>query len=132
MSSILMTLFLSMVQILFAYMKCSWDHYGRTFCYCTFFFNSLKIYLDSDSCYVFFFYNRVPSIRDSKTWSTGGIEGVHRFLGRTWRLIVGSPLSDGSYKEGTMATDDEPTFEQFRALHRCIAKVIILPYIIKL
>lgn len=62
-------------------------------------------------------------LRDSKTWSTGGIEGVHRFLGRTWRLIVGSPLPDGSYKDGSVATDDEPTLEQLRALHRCIEKV---------
>ncbi|XP_020251758.1 leucine--tRNA ligase, chloroplastic/mitochondrial isoform X2 [Asparagus officinalis] len=62
-------------------------------------------------------------LRDSKTWSTGGIEGVHRFLSRTWRLIVGSPLPDGSYRDGTVVTNDEPTFEQLRALHRCIEKV---------
>ncbi|WOK98606.1 leucine--tRNA ligase, chloroplastic/mitochondrial isoform X1 [Canna indica] len=62
-------------------------------------------------------------LRDSKTWSTGGIEGVHRFLARTWRLIVGPPLPDGSYSYGTVATDGEPTSEQLRALHRCIAKV---------
>uniref|UniRef100_A0ACD5TRX5 Uncharacterized protein n=1 Tax=Avena sativa TaxID=4498 RepID=A0ACD5TRX5_AVESA len=62
-------------------------------------------------------------LRDSKTWSTGGIEGVHRFLGRTWRLVVGAPLPDGSYKDGTMATDNEPTFEQLRVLHKCIARV---------
>lgn len=61
--------------------------------------------------------------RDSKTWSTGGIEGVHRFLARTWRLIVGPPLPDGSYICGTIATDDEPTLDQLRSLHRCIAKV---------
>ncbi|RWW13693.1 hypothetical protein BHE74_00008293 [Ensete ventricosum] len=61
--------------------------------------------------------------RDSKTWSTGGIEGVHRFLARTWRLIVGPPLPDGSYNCGTIATDDEPTLDQLRSLHRCIAKV---------
>lgn len=62
-------------------------------------------------------------LRDSKTWSTGGIEGVHRFLGRTWRLVVGAPLSDGSYKDGTVVVDDEPTMEQLRSLHKCIAKV---------
>ncbi|CAL9067723.1 leucine--tRNA ligase, chloroplastic/mitochondrial-like isoform X1 [Musa acuminata AAA Group] len=62
-------------------------------------------------------------LRDSKTWSTGGIEGVHRFLARTWRLIVGPPLPDGSYNCGTIATDDEPTLDQLRSLHRCIAKV---------
>nr|CAD1842743.1 unnamed protein product [Ananas comosus var. bracteatus] len=62
-------------------------------------------------------------LRDSKTWSTGGIEGVHRFLARTWRLIVGPPLPDGSYRDGTIASNDEPTMEQLRTLHKCIAKV---------
>ncbi|XP_037493367.1 leucine--tRNA ligase, chloroplastic/mitochondrial isoform X2 [Jatropha curcas] len=61
--------------------------------------------------------------RDSKTWSTSGIEGVYRFLGRTWRLIVGSPLANGAFKDGTVASDDEPTYEQLRSLHKCIAKV---------
>ncbi|KAM1562387.1 hypothetical protein PS1_005222 [Malus domestica] len=62
-------------------------------------------------------------LRDSKTWNTSGIEGVHRFLGRTWRLVVGSPLSDGTFKDGTVVTDGEPTLEQLRSLHKCIAKV---------
>lgn len=61
--------------------------------------------------------------RDSKTWSTGGIEGVHRFLGRTWRLIVGPPLPGGSYKDGTVTSEDEPTMDQLRVLHKCIARV---------
>lgn len=61
--------------------------------------------------------------RDSKTWNTSGIEGVHRFLGRTWRLIVGSPLTDGTFPDGTVVTDEEPTMEQLRSLHKCIAKV---------
>ncbi|TYH67608.1 hypothetical protein ES332_D06G200100v1 [Gossypium tomentosum] len=61
--------------------------------------------------------------RDSKTWNTSGIEGVHRFLGRTWRLIVGSPLHHGAFRDGTLVTDEEPTTEQLRALHKCIAKV---------
>ncbi|GAU18417.1 hypothetical protein TSUD_203060 [Trifolium subterraneum] len=62
-------------------------------------------------------------LRDSKTWSTSGIEGVHRFLGRTWRLIVGLPLSDGTYNDRTVSVDKEPTIEQLRCLHKCIAKV---------
>lgn len=62
-------------------------------------------------------------LRDSKTWSTGGIEGVHRFLGRTWRLIVGPQLPDGSYNDGTMTAEDEPTLDQLRVLHKCIARV---------
>lgn len=61
--------------------------------------------------------------RDSKTWNTSGIEGVHRFLARTWRLIVGLPLTDGTFKDGTVVTNDDPTMEQLRALHKCIAKV---------
>lgn len=61
--------------------------------------------------------------RDSKTWNTSGIEGVHRFLGRTWRLIVGSSLPNGTFKGGTLVTDEEPTLQQVRALHNCIAKV---------
>ncbi|KAG7615156.1 Methionyl/Valyl/Leucyl/Isoleucyl-tRNA synthetase anticodon-binding [Arabidopsis thaliana x Arabidopsis arenosa] len=61
--------------------------------------------------------------RDSKTWNTSGIEGVHRFLARTWRLVIGLSQSDGSFKDGTLVTDDEPTLEQLRTLHKCIAKV---------
>ncbi|CAI0467720.1 unnamed protein product [Linum tenue] len=61
--------------------------------------------------------------RDTKTWNTSGIEGVYRFLGRTWRLIVGSPLADGSFQDGSLTVDVEPSFEQLRSLHRCIAKV---------
>ncbi|XP_058200374.1 leucine--tRNA ligase, chloroplastic/mitochondrial isoform X2 [Rhododendron vialii] len=60
---------------------------------------------------------------DSKAWNTGGIEGVHRFLGRVWRLIVGSPLPDGTFIYGTMATDDKPSREQLCCLHKCISKV---------
>uniref|UniRef100_A0A7C9A523 leucine--tRNA ligase n=1 Tax=Opuntia streptacantha TaxID=393608 RepID=A0A7C9A523_OPUST len=62
-------------------------------------------------------------LRDSKPWNTSGIEGVHRFLGRVWRLIVGLPLPDGSYRDGTVAVDEEPTMEQLRVLHKCIQKV---------
>ncbi|CAN1326651.1 Leucine--tRNA ligase, chloroplastic/mitochondrial [Linum perenne] len=61
--------------------------------------------------------------RDTKQWNTSGIEGVYRFLGRTWRLIVGPPLADGSFRDGSVAVDVEPSFEQLRFLHRCIAKV---------
>ncbi|KAI3456516.1 hypothetical protein Pfo_013179 [Paulownia fortunei] len=61
--------------------------------------------------------------RDSKTWSTSGIDGVHRFLARVWRLIVGSPSVDGKFKVGTVDLDGEPSMEQLRCLHRCINKV---------
>ncbi|GFP85080.1 leucine--tRNA ligase [Phtheirospermum japonicum] len=61
--------------------------------------------------------------RDTKTWSTSGIDGVHRFLARVWRLIVGSPSVDGKFKAGTVDLDGEPSIEQLRCLHRCISKV---------
>lgn len=61
--------------------------------------------------------------RDSKTWSTSGIDGVHRFLARVWRLVVGSPSVDGKFKDGTVGLDGEPSLEQLRYLHRCINKV---------
>ncbi|XP_073158506.1 leucine--tRNA ligase, chloroplastic/mitochondrial [Henckelia pumila] len=61
--------------------------------------------------------------RDSKTWSTSGIEGVHRFLARVWRLIVGSPSPDGKFRDGTVVFVEEPTVEQLSVLHRCISKV---------
>ncbi|KAL8104179.1 leucine--tRNA ligase, chloroplastic/mitochondrial [Apium graveolens] len=62
-------------------------------------------------------------LRDSKTWNTSGIDGVYRFLGRSWRLIVGLPLPNGTFQDGTIVTDDEPTLEQLRPLHKCINKV---------
>ncbi|CAL5344474.1 unnamed protein product [Camellia sinensis] len=52
-----------------------------------------------------------------------GIEGVHRFLGRIWRLIVGSPLPNGTFRDGTVAIDNEPLLEQLRSLHKCIDKM---------
>lgn len=63
--------------------------------------------------------------RDSKTWSTSGIDGVHRFLARVWRLVVGSPSVDGKFKVGTVDLTEEPSMEQLRSLHRCINKVIM-------
>lgn len=61
--------------------------------------------------------------RDSKAWNTGGIEGVHRFLARVWRLIVGSPMPNGKFRDGTVAIEIQPSEGQLRALHKCIDKV---------
>ncbi|KAL3521930.1 hypothetical protein ACH5RR_014764 [Cinchona calisaya] len=62
-------------------------------------------------------------LRDSKPWNTSGIEGVHRFLARAWRLIVGSSSPNGEFRDGTVALDEEPSVEQLRSLHKCIDKV---------
>ncbi|KAH9315234.1 hypothetical protein KI387_023861, partial [Taxus chinensis] len=61
-------------------------------------------------------------LRDTKIWSTNGVEGVHRFLCRTWRLVVGPPLTNGSYREGTITMDVEPSHSQLQCLHHCIHK----------
>ncbi len=54
------------------------------------------------------------------------MEGVHRFLGRAWRLVVGMPLvPGGSFPDHTLATDTQPSREQLRTLHQCINKVSI-------
>ncbi|GIL61315.1 hypothetical protein Vafri_15703 [Volvox africanus] len=50
-------------------------------------------------------------LRDTKVWSTRGVEGVHRFLARVWRLFEGG------------VTEEAPTREQLRLLHQTIKKV---------
>lgn len=50
-------------------------------------------------------------LEKSKPWSTRGVEGPFRFLGRLWSLV------DGGMSEGEAAP------EQLRLLHRTIAKV---------
>jgi len=56
-----------------------------------------------------------------KPWNTRGVEGMSRFLNRTWRLIAGSDADDG----GTSPPLDDatPTRDQQRLLHQTIAKV---------
>lgn len=52
-------------------------------------------------------------LRETKTWSTKGVEGVHRFLARVFRLVA-TPEALGS---------QDPTQEQLRLLHQTIKKV---------
>lgn len=131
-----MMLFHNMVQILFVYMKCSWVHSGfvpfPTYPLSDIFIFLSVIYLTINPLFYFpfnfSFHSNLHSsftFRDSKTWSTSGIDGVHRFLARVWRLVVGSPSVDGKFNVGTVDLDGEPSLEQLRSLHRCISKVII-------
>ena len=53
-----------------------------------------------------------------KPWSTKGVEGVNRFLNRSWRLFFG----DGD-EEILNVSDTEPTKEQLQTLHEAIKKV---------
>jgi leucyl-tRNA synthetase len=51
-----------------------------------------------------------------KPWDTKGIEGVYRFLKKYWRLYFDR---DGKF----LVTDDEPSNEELKVLHKTIKKV---------
>ncbi len=54
-------------------------------------------------------------LEQSKPWDTNGIDGVHRFLKRLWSLF---------YKDGIfVVTNDEPTAEELKVLHKTIKKI---------
>ncbi len=55
---------------------------------------------------------------DTKPWSTRGVEGVHRFLNRVWRMIVGP---DGALHPAVKEGACPPARE--RLLHQTIRKV---------
>ena len=75
-----------------------------------------------------------------KPWSTKGVEGVYRFLGRVWRLFV-DEQSETEFEQSLTAepqrgpellgnillapgiADTQPTAAQLKALHACIKKV---------
>lgn len=56
-------------------------------------------------------------IEMSKPWDTKGIEGVHRFLKKLWRLFYDE--QSGQY----LVVDEPPTAEELRALHKSIKKI---------
>ncbi len=53
-------------------------------------------------------------LEQSKPWNTEGIDGVHRFLRKFWRLFF-----DG---DSFIVTDDAPTPAELKALHKLISK----------
>ncbi len=52
----------------------------------------------------------------SKPWDTKGIEGVHRFLKKLWRLY-------SDEQKGWIVTDDAATDAELRVLHKTIKKI---------
>jgi len=52
----------------------------------------------------------------SKPWDTKGIEGVHRFLKKLWRLFYDET-------KGAVWTNEEPTEQELRILHKAIKKI---------
>src|SRR6185369_8266697 len=82
-------------------------------------------------------------LQDSKPWSTKGVEGVYRFLGRVWRLFV-DEQSETEFEQAETLTaenaeerkelldlikldarikDVRPAPAQLKTLHACIRKV---------
>lgn len=54
-------------------------------------------------------------LEDSKPWDTKGIEGVHRFLQKLWRLF---------HENGALhLSADDPTEAELKVLHRTIKKI---------
>ena len=54
-------------------------------------------------------------LEQSKPWDTNGIDGVHKFLRKTWRLYID--------KDNNMRlTDAKPSPEELKVLHRTIKK----------
>ncbi len=52
----------------------------------------------------------------SKPWDTKGIEGVHRFLKKLWRLFFDE-------QKGKIVTEEKATREELKILHRTIKKI---------
>ena len=54
-------------------------------------------------------------LEQSKPWDTKGIDGVNRFLKKVWRLFFD--------RDGLIVTDEKPTADELKALHKLIGKV---------
>jgi leucyl-tRNA synthetase len=55
-------------------------------------------------------------VEQSKPWDTKGIEGVHRFLKKFWRLFYDE-------MKGKVWEEGEPTEEELKVLHKTIKKI---------
>lgn len=55
-------------------------------------------------------------VEQSKPWDTKGIEGVHRFLKKLWRLYADE-------QKGIIVTDTAPTADELKVLHKTIQKI---------
>jgi leucyl-tRNA synthetase len=62
-------------------------------------------------------------LEQMKPWSTTGIEGVYRFLGRVWRLVMEENQEGEWLFAPAKLTDAAPSTELLRSLHATIRKV---------
>jgi leucyl-tRNA synthetase len=59
----------------------------------------------------------------SKPWDTKGIEGVHRFLKKFWRLFADEEKSLPANRQGLIVTDEPATKDELKVLHKTIRKI---------
>lgn len=57
-----------------------------------------------------------------KPWSMSGVEGVHRFLARVWRLVM-EENQEGNWEMCSLLADVAPTSKQQKVIHATIKKV---------
>jgi leucyl-tRNA synthetase len=57
----------------------------------------------------------------TKPWNTRGVDGVYRFLGRVWRLLIDDRVEE--LRVNATVTDAPPERETLRMLHRTIQRV---------
>jgi len=62
-------------------------------------------------------------LEQMKPWSTTGVEGVYRFLGRVWRLVMEENQEGQWLFAPAKITDAAPSPELLRSLHGAIQKV---------
>ena len=55
-------------------------------------------------------------LEQSKPWDTNGIDGCHRFLRKIWNICFDK-------EDNLVLTDEQPTREELKAIHRLIKKV---------
>ena len=60
-------------------------------------------------------------LEQSKPWQMNGVEGVYRFLGRVWRLMIDDRSEDVVLSDAVVST--APSEDQLRILHKTIKAV---------
>ena len=60
-------------------------------------------------------------LEQSKPWQMNGVEGVYRFLGRVWRLMIDDRSEDVVLSDAVVGTP--PSEDQLRILHKTIKAV---------
>jgi leucyl-tRNA synthetase len=62
-------------------------------------------------------------VEASKPWDTKGIEGVHRFLKKLWRLFFKDPSPSERGGGEVIWNEDKPTDAELKILHRTIKRI---------